>query len=418
LARQARSSAGYTASLGAFNSVLNDGHAALRAPQAEAVGWPGFITAWRGGELQVFDSTVEVPAKGDRVLSCDGNPIRELVTRNVFAFAVHNGEASAWWLLAPRVFFDAGNPFVKRPQHCTFATASGPQRRQLAWSAVSSERLASLYSDVINGDRLPIGLSERGRGIFWVALPTFAPNDAERQELQRLFTDLDAKREDLLRGRAVVLDLRHNRGGSSQWCVDTAAHLWGEAPVQGVLETYFRGVQVWWRATSSNTAELEKYARKSREQGEVEGAAQLEALTAAMRQAELSNQPFVIEPAGGSSDMPPATPPAALAVPVYVIVPAQCASACLDALDLFTRFPDVTLIGAPSATDTTYLDTRTEPLPSGKSQAVIPMKVWVGRPRASGEGYEPAIEVSELEWSTQTFLRRIEAHLQTRGVKN
>ena len=41
--------------------------------------------------------------------------------------------------------------------------------------------------------------------------------------------------------------------------------------------------------------------------------------------------------------------------PVYVIVPGQCASACLDALDSFKLFANTQLVGAPSSTDSTYI---------------------------------------------------------------
>ncbi len=59
------------------------------------------------------------------------------------------------------------------------------------------------------------------------------------------------------------------------------------------------------------------------------------------------------------------------------------ASACLDALDVFTRFSNTKLMGAPSSTDSTYMDIRTRPVPSGLASVVIPNKVYGNLPRAN-----------------------------------
>jgi hypothetical protein len=85
--------------------------------------------------------------------------------------------------------------------------------------------------------------------------------------------------------------------------------------------------------------------------------------------------------------------------------------ACLDALDYFTVFPNVKLIGAPSSADSTYMEVRLQPLASGLASVIVPVKMYVGRARAAGQVYTPAIEVDELSWSTQAFLKVIEADL-------
>jgi len=97
---------------------------------------------------------------------------------------------------------------------------------------------------------------------------------------------------------------------------------------------------------------------------------------------------------------------------VYVIVPGQCVSACLDALDYFTMFPNTKLIGAPSSADSTYMEVRYQMLESGLAKVVIPNKIYVGRPRAAGQFYLPQISVNDLVWSTETFLKVIEADLK------
>jgi hypothetical protein len=99
---------------------------------------------------------------------------------------------------------------------------------------------------------------------------------------------------------------------------------------------------------------------------------------------------------------------------VYVIVPGQCASACLDAVDTFTRFPNTKLIGAPSSADSTYMEVRTQKVASGLALVLIPNKMYVNRPRANGQGYVPAIYVNDPVWSVDVFRKVVEDDLARR----
>jgi hypothetical protein len=95
-----------------------------------------------------------------------------------------------------------------------------------------------------------------------------------------------------------------------------------------------------------------------------------------------------------------------------VIVSGNCASACLDGVDLFTQFRGVKLMGAPTSADTNYMDIRRQPLPSGRGSVILPTKIWVNRPRASGQVYRPHIPVNDLDWSTATMLDHVERDLR------
>src|SRR6478735_11795367 len=56
-AAKATDADGYAAALGAFSTVLADGHSVLRTKnQSEySAKWPGFVTAWRGDALYVAE---------------------------------------------------------------------------------------------------------------------------------------------------------------------------------------------------------------------------------------------------------------------------------------------------------------------------------------------------------------------------
>lgn len=69
----------------------------------------------------------------------------------------------------------------------------------------------------------------------------------------------------------------------------------------------------------------------------------------------------------------------------------NCASACLDFLDLTTKLPGVVRIGLPTAADTNYLELSFVPLPSGRATLGYPMKMYMHRARGPNVAYLPLL---------------------------
>jgi hypothetical protein len=415
LASKATNAAGFEASLSRFKAVLNDGHAGAYASLPDALSpqikWPGFVAAWRGNAMYVFKSASGGPLEGAQILSCDKLPVKTLVERNHFRFSDGRDVPGEWWSSARRLFVDDGNPFVTLPRTCTFRQNGKNQSRTLSWSAVPNYYQAWKNGSA-NGDLLPIGMTERAKGIFWYALPDFQPDDAGTAAYQKMYADTAANREKILGARAIVLDLRFNQGGSSNWSKMLAKQLWGEARVDRALKDYFAKTQTWWRPTAGNLAAVKDFIPLLEKQGDPESAAMVKMFMPIFEAAVTRSDKYLVEP-----DIPEgavaakANEPLELKTPVYVIVPGQCASACLDAVDYFKRFPNTKLIGAPTSADSTYMEVRNPKLPSGMAYAIIPMKMYVDRPRGKGVFYQPDIEMRDFDWSTANFLKQIEADL-------
>ena len=415
LARKSTNAAGFEASLTRFKAVLNDGHAgayaSLPAALSPQIKWPGFVAAWRGDAMYVFKSASGGPPEGSQMLSCDKVPVEILVERNRFRFADGREIPGEWWSGARRLFVDDGNPFVVLPKTCQFRHNGKAQRRTLRWSAVP-DYYQTWKNGSANGDVLPIGMVERAPGIFWYALPDFQPDDGGTAAYKKLYAEIAANREKLLGARAIVLDLRFNQGGSSNWSKMLAKQLWGEARVDRALKDYFANTQTWWRPTTGNLAAVKDFIPLLEQQGDPESAAMVKMFMPIFKAAVQRGDKYLVEP-----DIPEgavsakADNPSELKAAVYVIVPGQCASACLDAIDYFKRFPNTKLIGAPSSADSTYMEVRNPKLPSGMAYAIIPMKMYVDRPRGKGVFYQPDIEMRDFDWSTANFLARIEADL-------
>jgi hypothetical protein len=417
-ARQATTAGGFEASLDRFSAVLNDGHAgayaALPEEFASAIRWPGFVAAWRGDAMYVYKSAEGGPAAGRRIESCDGTPIADLVRTKVFGWRTGADVAGAWWASARLALIDDGNPFVRLPETCRFVTGNKAEDRALSWSPVP-EYYQEWRNGSINGDLLPIGLAERAPGIHWIAMPDFSPDEAGATAYQTLYGELADKAAAIRSARAVVLDLRFNGGGSSLWSRRVAEALWGKEAVSARAAARSARTAVWWRPTPGNLAEVRSFVDLLNSQGNAETAAIVARFIPLFESAIAKGETWLVEPDFEAAAKPDAALPAPLLnVPVYVVVPGQCASACLDAIDVFKLFPNTRLIGAPSSADSTYMEVRNPLLPSGMARGIIPMKMYVDRPRGNGEFYTPDIAMTDFDWSTQNFLKRIEDDLEAR----
>lgn len=408
-ARLARSYAGYAEALGAFSAALNDGHARLAPiPQKRVshINWPGFITAWRGNGLFVQRGNPPPGvAIGDRIVSCDGMRIRQMIASRLTSQGMRLKQPGHWWARSPQAFVDMPAMGSSHPRTCIFAGAKKAHPARLDWRRAPADIVEQLRA-AANGERTAIGLTEARAGLFLIGLSDFNPDAAGDAAYEKLFKEIASDHSRLLRARAIILDLRWNDGGSSDWALKTAELLWGKDAVARRLNDYRRSVQIWWRASADNVKYLQGLAGSS----DASDAADATLLAQKVAAARGTHRPFYIESAFDPA-LSLLSANTDLDTKVYVIVPGGCASACLDAVDTFKLFANVKLIGAPSAGDSLYVDARPQDLPSGKGRAIVPLKIWMNRPRRSGEVYLPDIEVDDLDWSIQEFLDAVEKDL-------
>jgi Peptidase family S41 len=422
LAARVTNGPGYRVAVLRFRAVLQDGHAGtnliwekLNMPPRR---WPGFITVWRGNGLFVFESEAGGPTRGAQVLACDGVPMRELILKNVFAFYGREKEAGLWWEYAPLLLVDDGNPFLRLPHSCRFAFEGRIFSQPLTWRPANEHFKA--WVKLVDGDKLAIGMTEPRPNLLWVAMPTFTPDEAERATYRQMFKQIIDQREKVRKADALVIDLRHNQGGNSVWSVEFAQALWGEARVDRRMAAYSVNTRIWWRASRDNAQYFAQEAEQAAQEKEVATSDWLKKKFLGMQKALDQGKLFYIQEEDAAAptnahpeqDLPTDPPP--FEKPVYVIVPGQCASSCLDAVDVFTRFANTKLIGAPSSADSTYMEVRYKTLDSGLAYVIIPNKVYVNRPRGNGQFYVPEILVTDLEWNSSNFLRVVETDLAAR----
>lgn len=393
-AERTTTAGGYMAALREMAAGFNDGHMYIgfadSLPVNEA--WPGFVARWRDDALTITATAPDVtaPQVGDRVLSCDGRDAMALAAELVAPWQ------GSWALVAERerlgwrVFFDEDNPFVQRPQICRFAGNGGTREVKLSWRPIPDG-----YRDAVaraNATaRAPIE-SRRFPGGLWISAGSFNGSEGPRAKALPALVKAVAADTALARSAPIlVLDLRGNSGGSSDWGVQIARLVWGTGAVEKVRNAGNATVHTDWRPSAANLAAIDAFCQPVLKGGDASAdvLAWCKASTTGLRTAlaagtPLWREPDIAPPVASAGDTTPLR-----SRPTFLLVDSSCASACLDTVDLWTAL-GATVIGRTTGADSNYMEVRSATVPSGLADYSVPMKVYSGRSRGSNVPVEPA----------------------------
>ncbi|MFD1786931.1 S41 family peptidase [Sphingomonas floccifaciens] len=394
-AAKVRDFAGYHWAMRGYVASFDDGHVqfgTLKGSPLLTARWPGFLTGLdpRGKQVVMTRADDAPVPLGAELVACDGLAADPLLARNVGAFA------GRWTMLATRrsragrLFVDTGNPFITRPATCRFTVQGKPQTVTLTWGPLADPEWTQRLADTTRAAPIQTGARVLADGTRWFSIASFDsnPEGPVAKALNPMIAGMRADRAALLAAPRIVFDLRGNGGGSSQWSHDMATILWGEAAVAKVdaVPTY-----VEWRASANNVATMRGYVT----QWEASKDVSPDALAWARRNADglaaAQAKGQALWRGDDGSDDAPKTAPAPVTGPtrpVYVLTDGSCASACLDAVDLWTALGAIP-IGQETSGDTLYMEVGGGPLPSGLASVGVPMKVYRGRARGSNQPVRP-----------------------------
>lgn len=392
-AKSATTFADYFYAMQEYASSFNDGHMSYgvfgETPD-KIKSWPGFLTHYDGnGNQIVFRSEPwsGVPV-GAQLVSCDGLSADQVARKRV------GSRFGRWDLASQRVtygamtFLDTGNPYVGTINRCRFVAEGMTLETALQWRPPETD----LYESVLPKRRKSASDWRRlADGTEWFAIPSFNgdPDGEVGKSLRALIDYLDANGDQVRSAPAIVLDLRGNGGGSSDWSYQIAKRLWGEGTIDRHPEP---PMTISWRASAANLESVRKYYAERSKGGHL--TADLDGwykrTIAGLEQAIAKHKPLWVvkpEPISRKSE-PEAEPVYQLAGPVYALTDSTCMSACLDAVDLWTRLGAIP-IGEETGADTLYMEVRQIPLPAGIGAVSMPMKVYSGRPRGNNQPVIP-----------------------------
>ena len=389
----------YFYALAPYTNGFQDPHLSLQpvAPIATAR-WPGFITTARGDDTIVASNDGAdgpAPEIGARVVSCDGKALSRLRERLVFPFTLNPQLARDRRTAHTRLFLDRGNVFAPPPRRCVFEYEGARTTLTLNWRDVPGDEYWTRYNIATNGPGAEFGVTTPAPGVTWIGVPTFG-NDAGEQ-LRALVNEVTANAESIRNGRAVVIDVRGNGGGSSEWGLEVARALWGQSVLDAIPDDSPGGATDW-RVSQRNLdyingfapeliAQFGEYSQVSLWVRAVQDgfAGALERNEPTWRQRDPEQTGPV--PQGGGYTLRRPQGPAPIPARVYVLSNGSCGSACLDFADVALHIPGVQLIGMDTSGDGLLMEVRDQALPSGLSRVVLPLKVYRGRARGALEAY-------------------------------
>lgn len=398
---------GLRAVLSFYTSGFEDGHMAwgLGAYQRTAVQWPGFVVTLRNDHFLIDHvaswSAKEGIAPGAEVLTCDGRDLHERLVEDVMPY--HQGipslEASRIQL-APRVFVDDRNPFVRRPEKCRVRDAASDDTKEieLDWRWVYRPSMDSLVADAAFGPGVDdYQVLHPAEGVAWVTIPSFQDTrEGAKESLEALVAAMPGLRDAGL----IVFDVCGNGGGSSAWAHRILAPLFGESYMDSVEEKVGGDEYVEWRASPGNADFIEESTIPRYEPGS-ENRAYLERLVAALRDGVATGTELVrMYSDDESTEEAPISAIAEhpLGSHVILLTDGRCASACLDFADELLAIPGVRHAGAATYADAVYIDNRGISLPSQLGWFTFSMKVYRDRPRGQNEPYVPDLEYTGDSW--------------------
>ncbi|MBA4165409.1 MAG: hypothetical protein C0510_12430 [Erythrobacter sp.] len=329
---------------------------------------------------------------GAQLESCDG------LSATAYAEATLGTMWGRWNLESQRrlwgrwLFVDESSGYIPIAQRCVFQFADMRWDVALAWKELPVSKAFEYFSEGRKPNPRVFSAAPLKSGLYWFKMPSFdgEPQSDAGQALPSMIAQMRDQRESLSDAKAIVLDLRMNGGGSSDWSYQMAKVLWGDAST-AAAPAGSRYAE--WRVSQDNLDHLQTTYDRRKQGGALSPEvdryirAAIEGIGGALaRGEELWREGGDDETRLTSEESAPVVSP--LKAPVYVLTDFGCASACLDAMDLWLALGAIH-IGLPTSADTNYLEIRRYRLPSGVTGGSIPLKVHRGRPRGSNEALIP-----------------------------
>lgn len=337
--------------------------------------WAGIIMARRGGQWVVGTQEPaqgEPDLKGARLIACDGIDAKAFAAARTGAFYAHPDIEADMAGRAYTLLLDDRNPFAARPVSCRFAIAGGQTvDHRLNWRPVAARTLEKAIGETLEPANAGMGLTHFAGG-QWIAIETFSNAAAEVVSQVRVAQDT------LRAAPMVVLDLRGNSGGNSQYAIDIARVLAGDARVAAAVRPSGNCSGTYWRVSPDNAAALRKFASELPVDRAPEWVAQSQALDRAVTAGRVFSPDL---PACARAPSPPAKPaklpPSAMNGRLVLLTDRACFSSCLIAVDLFRRLGALH-VGEATDMSTRYMEVREIVLPSGLRTFSTLQKVALG----------------------------------------
>ncbi len=365
--------------------------------------WAGWLlkATTQGYEVTFSLGGGNYPEVGHQLLSCDGQPIEELLQNHYSPYV-----DARWNLLIARdkvaktlTQKAMGYDVLARPEiaQCLFKSSSGEEKQfPFVWQKLDEKTKQHINALTYKTYTYP-SLTRKADGVAWVNVSDFKLNTPEAYaHHQQLLKDLAS----LHRNETLIFDLRLNAGGNSDFGDEilTAAfgkNGWIYLMVQ--LVEKFGNSESFYRPSWSFYWSRDYMIKQVKlSQGENSSEAKwLSAINARMKKAlENNEQQFSQQEVfGGLADNSAEVESANWSYrgKVIILTDKRCVSSCLNFVDRLKQIPNVLHWGEPTSADTVYTEVTDmwHDYHEDAYRFMVPVKQWNHRARKDNEPYIP-----------------------------
>lgn len=374
------------AALNTYVAKFSDDHlvVGMREEYSALPRWAGWTAVAVGPRYLVRHAasgwSAPLPQIGMQLTHCDEEPIDGYLESRIGPYidrryTLEGVRNKLVTLLTNRVA-NVPLPDSSLPQRCTFRSSTGTSLT-LPTNWESSDIGLRMQAYV----RPPPGLEKWMTG-YWVYANDFDPLSPSRGAFEKLRAEVEKIPHD---APFVVFDTRGNQGGSGIYGFELLSALLKDATPKADVASRAR-----WRVSKHLIDQLRsELARATVNDPSSPRNKALSATLETLTIAHEDGKEFVDDISAL------AMPPPPIGIPfngrVVIVTDPDCASACLDFVDMVRRVPGVLHVGRETSGDTNYLEVIRFSLPSQRT-LVVPTKVWEHRKRGVNESVRPHYE--------------------------
>lgn len=389
-ARRANTSGDARRSVDFYINGFRDNHIWVRSANVSERSWPGFLsqTNAQGTTTVQLTEGNTYPPIGAVLEECDGIPALELLATRVEKIRLNPDLPHQRDRLSPFLFVAERDDEAFKLKSCTFIVNGMSTVYALNWKRIDSADLLDKVSTVNAMITPNLGIRQIN-GVWFVSVPTFNWWDDDAPKMHAFIADLEKRRSELQSAPIVVIDVRGNNGGNSEWADKIVGKLWGDKVVETAKGSFDQSTS--WRVSKKNVEMIRSAAAASASGGLPEDAQYRNDVAQKIERLIATGAEFHNEPMPPKGSFLPNGYRSPFRGRVMLLTDYICASSCLDFADIVLRLPGVIHVGLPTGADAVYIDTAQVPLPSGDTLA-YGLKVYRNRIRSNNQFYEPAVK--------------------------
>ena len=373
---------GYSALMDGLAADFRDGHIWSSAELGwKIVRWVGIVPIRKNGSWFVGAQKAngnEPDLSGAEIISCDGIAFDQFAKQRIGDFVGNPSLEAVLTSGASSLLLDFQNPFIMRPKSCIFRKAGTDRTLVFSWRRELLSRINTLATNAIHQASAGLGVRMFSGG-YWIALDTLT------DKAKTVVDAVRANQQALRTAPTVVVDLRGNGGGNSEYASEIAAALVGEASVRAVEAKLPLCGGSYWRASAQNLQAAEISLQDARREGNQETVDFLTPVVTEMTRAIAAGHAFSPDlPVCASKALTVDQDLAGSNVPrtkmegrLILVTDHACFSSCLIAVNLFRKLGALH-VGEPTDMSTRYMEVREEAMPSGLRTFSTLQKVVVG----------------------------------------